>query len=189
LITLYDDGAGASASQKQSRGLLLALDTRRMVAHLVLADRHTPPLLAYYEGNDELMSNGHSFVGWGQQPYFTEFDAHGHIVFDGRFVGGWAQYRAFLEPWSGNPATAPAVAATISGQVTTVYASWNGTTTTAAWRILAGSTPLALQAVETVPKSGFETTAPLIGWSAYVQVQALDSAGRVLATSAVTHTH
>jgi hypothetical protein len=185
LVTLYDDGAGASPAHKQSRGLTLALDTRHMSARLVRADVHTPPILAYYEGSDQLLANGHSFVGWGESPYFTEFDAQGHIVFDGRFAGGWSYYRAFLEPWSGNPTTPPAVAATISGAVTTVYASWNGTTSTTAWRVLAGNSPQSMRVVETVPKTGFETTMPLIGWYPDVQVQALGAAGNVLGTSAV----
>jgi len=184
VVTVYDDGAGAGPTHTQSRGLTLAVDSRRMTARLLLADRHTPPLLAYFEGDDQLLPNGHSFVGWGAPPYFTEFDARGHIVFDARFVGPWAQYRAFLEPWNGNPATPPAIAATTDGTSTTVYASWNGTTQTVYWKVLAGTSPQSLQPVRTVWKSGFETTIPLSGTYPYVEVQALGWGGQVLGTSA-----
>ena len=67
--------------------------------------------------------------------------------------------------------------------MTTVYASWNGTTSTAYWRVLAGNTPLTMNVVETVAKTGFETTIPLIGAYPYVAVQALDSAQDVLGIS------
>jgi hypothetical protein len=185
VVTLYDDGAGASPAQEESRGLTIALDTRHRTARLTVADRHRPAILAHFEGNDQLLISGHNFIAWGGSPYFTEFDRRGNIVFDARFVGSWAQYRAFLDPWNGNPVTAPAIAATVIGAVTTVYASWNGTTSTSYWRVLAGGTPQSLNAVATVAKTGFETTIPLIGAYPYVEVQALDSAQQVLATSAV----
>jgi hypothetical protein len=188
-VTLYDDGAGASPAHRESRGLTLALDTRRMTARLVVADRHRPPLLAYYEGSDQLLGNGHSFVGWGQKPFFTEFDAQGHIVFDARFAANLADYRAFLEPWSGQPTGSPAVAAAASPTGTVVYASWNGTTSTSAWRILVGAAPSSLTPIMTAPKQGFETTIALGGSYAYAAVQALDAAGDVLGTSAVVQPH
>ena len=43
------------------------------------------------------------------------------------------------EPWVGEPLTDPAGAAREAGGCTTVYASWNGATELASWRVLAGS--------------------------------------------------
>jgi hypothetical protein len=70
--------------------------------------------------------------------------------------------------------------------VTTVYASWNGATEVASWRVLAGSSPTTLApAVSSVAKTGFETAIPLAAVAAgtYVAVEALDSAGAVIGVS------
>jgi hypothetical protein len=67
-----------------------------------------------------------------------------------------------------------------------VYASWNGATQVASWRVLAGSAANALQAVVTATKQGFETQIAIAS-QPYVAVQALDAAGQALATSSVVH--
>jgi hypothetical protein len=125
-VTLFDDGAGPPAVHQQSRALTLRLDARRKTATVVRADQHSRPLLANFDGNVQLLKAGDKFLGWGQQPYFTEFNASGQMVFDGRFVDQNSSYRADRLPWSATPQTRPAIAASTSGQSTTVYASWNG---------------------------------------------------------------
>ena len=65
-----------------------------------------------------------------------------------------------------------------------VYVSWNGATQVASWRVLAGSAANALQAVVTSARQGFESQIAIAS-QPYVAVQALDSAGRTLATSSV----
>ncbi len=64
-----------------------------------------------------------------------------------------------------------------------VYASWNGATEVASWRVLAGPSPSQLAPVASAAKSGFETTIATPGPEPYVAVQALNSAGAVLGTS------
>jgi hypothetical protein len=66
-----------------------------------------------------------------------------------------------------------------------VSVSWNGATDVASWSVLAGAAPGALGTVASAAKAGFQTTiaAPTVG--PYVQVQALDSSGAVIGTSAV----
>jgi hypothetical protein len=64
-----------------------------------------------------------------------------------------------------------------------VYASWNGATKVASWRILAGPSEGSLTAIGTADKSGFETPIALRQSYKAFQVQALDSGGRVLGTS------
>jgi hypothetical protein len=76
------------------------------------------------------------------------------------------------------------VTTTTSGATTNVYVSWNGATKVASWRVLAGASGDALQAVATATKQGFETQVTIAA-QPYVEVQALDSAGRVLATSSI----
>jgi Arylsulfotransferase (ASST) len=185
-VTLFDDGAGPPKVHEQSRGLTVRLDDKAMTATLVGEDYHSPALATSFEGNVQELTNGAEFLGWGQQPYFTEFNAQGQMVFDGRFVDSNSSYRAYRYPWTGTPTGAPAVAASTTGSTTNVYASWNGATQIASWRVLAGATADELQAVITAAKRGFETQIPIAAQQ-YVQVQALDAAGRALGTSSVVH--
>ena len=147
---------------------------------------HLPALAASFEGNVQELPGGDNFVGWGQQPYFSEFNSQGQIVFDGRFVGNNSSYRAYRFPWIGTPSTLPSVSASTTGASTNVYASWNGATQVNSWRVLAGTSADALQAVSTTTTQGFETQVTIPA-QPYVEVQALDSAGRTLATSSVVH--
>jgi hypothetical protein len=64
-----------------------------------------------------------------------------------------------------------------------VYASWNGATEIASWRVLTGPSPAQLTPVVSAPKSGFETAIAAPGLPPYVAVQALDASGAVLGTS------
>jgi hypothetical protein len=71
-----------------------------------------------------------------------------------------------------------------SGSQAVVSASWNGATGVAAWQLLAGSGADAMQPVAQTADAGFETTIGAVASGRYVEMQALDAAGRVLATSA-----
>jgi Arylsulfotransferase (ASST) len=182
-MTVFDDGAGPPVVHQQSRGITLRLDTAKMTATLVRSDRHRPPLRAAYEGNVQRLPNHDDFVGWGQQPYVTEFNPAGTPVFDARFVGATDSYRAYRFRWTGTPVTLPAAAVRTTGSETTLYASWNGTTETVAWRVLGGSSATSLTRVGTATKSGFETPIRLPRRYPWVEVQALDAHGTVLAAS------
>ncbi|MDM4718900.1 hypothetical protein QTQ03_04535 [Micromonospora sp. WMMA1363] len=68
-----------------------------------------------------------------------------------------------------------------------VYASWNGSTQTAAWQVLAGPDPGSLSVVVGhAPRTGFETTVATGRRGPYFQVRALDRDRNVLGTSVVT---
>ncbi len=188
LITLFDDGAGLPAVHKASRGLELALDVRHWTARLAAQWRHSPPLLAEFEGNVQQLSGGDNVIGWGQQPYFTEYDPAGRPILDARFVSNTSSYRAYMFPWTAAPADPPAITASDSAQGTTVYASWNGATNVASWRILAGQSAETMQPAQTVPDTSFETAIEL-PTASYVAAQALDAMGRVLASSATVQPH
>ena len=183
LMTVFDDGGGPPAVHKQSRGLTLRLDTTHMTASLVTQDEHAPPVLSFYEGSDQLLRNGDSLVGYGSQPWVTEFDSHGKTVFDGRFVDANTCYRAYRYQWTGTPTTPPALGTRTSNGKTTVYASWNGATKLARWQVLGGSSPSKLSVVASAGKAAFETPIALRHRSTYVAVRALDSSGHVLSTS------
>src|ERR1700733_14081407 len=171
-VTMFDDGAGPPYVHSQSRALKLELNLKHMTADVVSQRLHSPPLLSSYEGNDEQLPNRNDFVGWGQQPYFRQYNAAGKLVFDGRFVDNNLSYRAYRFPWSGTPAMPPSVATSRQGRKMTVYVSWNGATNVASWRVFGGSSATALKPVVTARKSGFET-AITTGARGYVAVQAL----------------
>jgi hypothetical protein len=132
----------------------------------------------------QTLPNHDVLVGWGSAPVFSEYTPGGRLVFDGRFPYGTYTYRAYRFPWTGHPVTRPSLAGSASAGRTTLYASWNGATEVAFWRVLAGSSARALSPMgDKVPWSGFETTIRRRGRGAYWAVQALDRSGRVLGTS------
>jgi hypothetical protein len=181
-ITVFDDGGGPPRIHFQSRGLTLHLNFKKKTASVVVQDFHHPPIVSSFEGNDQLLPGNHSMVGWGQVSYWTEFDARGRTVTDGRFVGPNANYRAWKFPWTGRPAQPPAVAASGGRRKATVWASWNGSTTVRKWRILGGRNPTKLHSVRVVRIRGFETAIHIHG-ERYVEAQALDGKGHLLASS------
>ncbi len=135
----------------------------------------------------QALANGDWFVGWGQEPYFSEFSPEGALLFDAHFPPHDESYRAFRFEWTGTPAHPPAFAFQPGGTgAGTVYASWNGATLVASWRLLAGASATSLSTVAVVPRSGFETAIPVPAGTVgpYVAVQALGAAGQVLGTSA-----
>ena len=73
----------------------------------------------------------------------------------------------------------------------TVYASWNGATQVSSWRVMGGSAASALHVlVAAASRTGFETAIGLAGKRPkWVKVEALDSGGRVLGTSARQAVH
>jgi hypothetical protein len=181
-VTMFDDGAGPPAVHKQSRAIKLILDVKHWTARIVA--EHELGVLTNYEGNDQQLPNGDDFVGWGEQPYFSEYSPRGRLIFDGRFVDADASYRAYRFQWSATPLTPPALAYT-GGRHPTVYASWDGATSVSSWRLLGGATATALQPLATTRKTWFETAISVPGAPRFVVVQALDAAGHVLGTSAV----
>jgi hypothetical protein len=184
-ITLFDDGANPPV-HKQSRGLRIALDMARHEARLVADYRHAdPPLLSASQGNMQTLPGGASLVGYGGLPAITEFAPGGAVLLDAHLPYDMSFYRAFRHPWSGLPASPPAVSSSqnSTGEETIVHTSWNGATGVASWRLLAGSSPSSLSVQATIRDDSFETEATLPKRFAYVQAQALDAHGRALGSS------
>jgi hypothetical protein len=179
-MTLFDNEA-APKMRKQSRGLVLRVDEKRKTATVVHSFVHDPPLVAVDQGNMQKLSNGHYLVGWGHQPYVTEFGPHGRPLLDLRFGrSGVDSYRAYRFSWVGRPRSKPAVA--VNGD--TLYVSWNGATEVRSWQLLGGPDKQKLRPLLAVPKTGFEAAIPLPEDVPWVAVRALDPLGRSLARSA-----
>jgi hypothetical protein len=181
-ISVFDNGAVPKV-HPQSRAVVFSLNPQSDSATLVAQYEHSPGLSSGSQGNIQLLENQNLFVGWGSEPYFSEYSASGGLLFDVHWHGSYQSYRGYRFPWTGAPAGAPSVAATpaASGQVA-VYASWNGDTRTTSWRLLAGGSSRALAPVATAARSGFETVITAAA-APYVAVQALDASGAVLGTS------
>ena len=182
-LTLFDNEA-APTLRKQSRGLILRLDVKRRRAAVIRTFVHAPSLVAVDQGNMQRLANGHYFVGWGHEPYFTEFGPRGKTVFDGRFGRGHVDsYRAYRFRWIGRPTSRPAVA--LDGDA--VFVSWNGATEVRSWELLGGLKRGGLAPLRSVPKKGFETKIRLPDGVDYLAVRALDRENRSMARSATLH--
>jgi len=187
-ITMFDDGS-APRIHYQSRAVRIALDTSTHSATLVRAYTHPEsPLLADSQGSMQTLADQSVVIGWGAVPSVTELAKGGEMLFDAHLPPGFSAYRAFRFPWSGQPLWLPGVSArlTASADSTEVFASWNGATGVASWRVLAGSSSGALTLAGTMPASGFESSVILPEAYSYVAVQALGASGQVLATSATS---
>ncbi len=189
-VSMFDDhccqltGGGTSVhATGPSRGLILKLDPASYTATLVHQYTGGDAFESEYMGDTQSLANGNAFVGWGSEPYLSEYSPSGKLLLEGNFPGSDLSYRSTLEQWVGLPLTRPAVAVRDRAGATTLYASWNGATRLASWRVLAGAGTGRLSAVASAPKSGFETTIPVPRGYTRFQVQALDAHGSVIGTS------
>jgi Arylsulfotransferase (ASST) len=185
-VTVFDDAA-APQQESQSSGKAITINRGAMTATLRNRVDHSPPLLAGAMGSFQTLPNNNSFVGWGTQPDFSEFDSKGNQIFNGSFPPGTTSYRAYRFKWGGVPLTPPSLAnqPQANGDVD-VWASWNGATGVGSWRVLGGRTPGSLHPFATGHMTGFETKLVIQSEPRYVAVQALGFQGHVIHTS---HAH
>jgi hypothetical protein len=181
-ITIFDNGAVPKA-HAYSRAIHEQIDFKHRTVKLLSRDVRTPAILSGSQGNNQVLANGDWFVGWGESPYFTEFNAAGQTVFDGHLPYPAQVYRSYRFEWNAVPAAVPSIALKAAGAATTVYASWNGATGVRSWRVLAGATPATLATVAEVPTGGFETAATVPSAAPVFAVQALGAGGEVLGGS------
>ena len=182
IITIFDNGR--VTSDGQSRGIVVKVDEDDMRAKLVGEYVRPQKTLSDTQGNVQVLPSGHVFVGWGSEPYVSEFSRDGELLFDASFPPEVESYRAFRCPWKGEPQTRPAIVAERGeGDDVEIYVSWNGATEVAAWRVLSGPGPSVLRPVGSFPRAGFETSATLQAEGPYFAVKAEDAAGHKLSIS------
>jgi hypothetical protein len=184
-ISVFDNGATPKV-QPESRALILSVDPKTKTETVVAQYTHaSPSLSAASQGNVQSLEDGNVFVGWGAEPYFSEFTAGGQMIYDAHMHGSYQSYRAYRFPWAATPSEPPAIVAssTSSTAPVSVHTSWNGATEVASWRLLAGPTQQQLAPVATAVRSGFETELSTPAHESYVAVQALNQAGAVIGTS------
>ena len=69
------------------------------------------PVRNRIHGRHAATAKGNTFVGWGSEPYFSEYGRSGQQLLEANFPGHDLSYRETLEPWVGLPLTVPAGAA------------------------------------------------------------------------------
>jgi EmrB/QacA subfamily drug resistance transporter len=189
-VSLYDDhccqltGGGTYVNPTApSRGLVLKLDGQTHTASLAAQYGRDGGFESDYMGDTQPLAGGNVFVGWGSEPFFSEYDRSGKLLFEGELPGPDLTYRATLEQWTGQPLAPPVGAARQADGRTTVYASWNGATELASWRVLAGAAGAQQKVLAPHAKAGFETAIAVPQGYKSFRLQALDSGGRVIGSS------
>ena len=187
--SLFDDGGLGpgcwAGSEHASRGLIIRVDPSQHPAGVTLvhAYTHHPAIDTGYLGSVQRLSNGDVLVDWGSEPEITEYNPDGSKILVDLSLS-YQSYRGFRYPWVGTPTTKPSVAAELTSSGTKVWASWNGATEVASWRVLAGPTQTVLvPAGPPIGREGFETRVSLNRRYPEVAVQALGPGGQVLGTS------
>lgn len=182
MLSLFDNRNSADPIAN-SRAQIVRLDYKRRIATLAneYALERAP---ADSQGNTQLLPDGNVFVGWGSWPAFSEFTRSGKLVLTGKMVGAQS-YRAHLAPWIGKPSYPPNIAVRRQANTVRVYASWNGATEVASWRVLMGDKADALSPVGRAKRTGFETVIDVPAGASSYAVEALSSSGDVLGTSSL----
>jgi hypothetical protein len=191
VVSVFDDaccaitGAGKfGPASGPSRALMFKLNTTNHTGSFLAQYPRGNNFKVFFLGSTQPLAGGNVLVGWGSTPYFSEFSKRGKTLLDVRWPGPDLTYRVLRQGWVGMPSSPPSGAVRKAKGKTTVYASWNGATLVAAWRVLAGSSKQHLSTVvRRAGKTGFETAISVPGNHAWFAVQALRSNGKVIGTS------
>jgi hypothetical protein len=120
-------------------------------------------LFSPFMGSAQRLENGNTIIGWGGIPMVSEIRPDGSKALE-MSLGGLT-YRALKYTWDGFPTQPPRLVVVTNSDPTTVdlYFSWNGATHIQAYEVYTGSGAGPLSLVETVLRSGFETSTTLAG--------------------------
>jgi hypothetical protein len=176
-ITMFDNG------YKVSRAIVLRVDESNRRVTLSRSYTHPSNLLALSQGNVQVLPNGNIFVGWGAQPYVSEFTPGGELIFDAQLPPNYVSYRSFRMPWVGTGAGAPAVATRRAGSHTDLYISWNGDTRVTHWTALAGTRADNLATIGRVARTGFETGLAIPAAFTRLRLRGTDQYGATVTTT------
>lgn len=188
MLTVFDDGSNGSllGAEKRSRALVLSVNTEAMDVKLEHAYVHPAGFIAASQGSVRLLPDGRVFVGWGSQPYFSEFAPDGTLLLDGQLPRSMSSYRAFTHDWVGHPTEPPSIAVRAnSAGGAMIYASWNGATEIESWTVLAGKDESSLRTVGSQKWSNFETDIAVNSMGPHFRVAAMDNNGKELGRSEI----
>ena len=199
-LSVFDNAFDASKSRptaSSSSALILLLDLQAYTARIIEHYPHPRGKKAAMFGSLSLQPNGERFIGWGSGHDMSQHSSDGQVKFyavlgdDDDMIGS---YRAFKEPWIGNPTSIPDVYAYAWGCTwrSVIYVSWNGATEVRSYRVLGANDDERLAEFKEVAfeaKTGFETRLQADRFVEYVLVEALDCDGRLLGRSDVVRTY
>ena len=182
---MFDDEAGPPQFAPSSRGLVLQLQRHPHKATVVQSYHRQADTSAQSEGSLQTLPDGSAFVGWGAEPFFSQFSPRGRLLFDANLPVDDGSYRVYRFPWKATPQTPPKLAAVATGPSTvSLYASWNGATEVDRWRVLAGSAAARWRRSPPCRGAASRRGSTSLRAPGSVKVQALDDDGKKLATSA-----
>lgn len=195
LITLFNNGNAGPLHRDRStsKGMMIQVDQQAWTVKLVqeyYALYNTP---SYSQGNVQYLSEQDQLLmGWGGSSLWTQHEMDGTLLCEVHYGPSllylWESvksYRIFKYwGWKGDPQWPPQ-AKVYQGKV---YASWNGATEVASWRVeglrVDEEDVDHFQTIGAADKDGFETAmeVPQEGFS-HFRVVALDAQGEVLRRS------
>lgn len=151
-LTLFDNGNGLHSGYSRAVEYAVNENTKTVTRTWQVTDTYTVAL-----GNAQRLPSGNTLVNWGLAGKLTEATAD-EAVARTIHLGGDSTYRAFRLPWAGQPSTPPKLAIRTANTATTLYMSWNGATEVERFRIYGGAEKTTLTLIDTLQKSGFETS-------------------------------
>ena len=201
MISFLDNAKGRDSQEPThefSRGLLIALDEKEMIATVVAEYNHPDGAGNYApkRGSYQALPNGNVFMGWSSQALQSEHVADGTIVMEARLLPGWlGSYRNYKFPFVGRPLSLPTVYSAAYGNEdkesarTIVHVSWNGATEVATWNFYKTiASDEVRELIGSMHRTGFETMLKCDGYASYIAVEGLDRDGVVLGNSSVFKT-
>ncbi|KAF5384601.1 hypothetical protein D9757_007453 [Collybiopsis confluens] len=189
-----------------SQGLLLDYDEKLMTISLINARSPFNRTLTTSQGSLQILDNRDSIVGWGAEPYYSQHDQNGKLVWSAQFSVQGSGYRVILHDWVGHPTFPPSAQLSNTSTINnvTVYAWWNGATEVKSWQLfgtklasaiplnttdLRSSIPGAVKLGDPISKFDFEMTLHYDGRQGHFelyQVAALGKSGDILGYSEIT---
>ncbi|KXG50693.1 uncharacterized protein PGRI_044600 [Penicillium griseofulvum] len=196
VLSLYNNGYnGFNKTHTYSAGMIIMINHVEKTATQL---RDYAPiqndLVSSSQGNLQVLSNQNAFIGWGNNPFVSEHDEAGNLLFWGSFAKDTVMnYRAMKFEWDGEPTDSPALwtysrtAEPISS--TSFYVSWNGATRVNTWRFWGAMNitgPWTF--LDETSKTGFETEYTNPSFFLWSKVEAVDREGIVLGKSEIKYT-
>jgi hypothetical protein len=193
-IGVYDNGN--SRQPPNSRGVDWSVNETNLTANVAVQWLHDPSLFGAYTGSKRTQDNGNQLIDWANTGAVTEYappvnGQPGQPVFQAQLPQGDWSYRVLRADWHATPARPPDAAVVRSAttpKIATGYASWNGATEVATWQLWGGPDSRHLRPLGSAPRNGFETkvSGPVQDTDQVFQVQAVNSTGQTIGSSAVT---
>lgn len=146
IVSLLDnsketDEADEYTARSHSAGIIIALDTVNMKGELIGEYPHPHDGYTHKRGSNHVLPNGNVFMGWADNILVSEHSPDGKVLMEAHIKPNLDSYRCYKFPWVGKPLEPPDVYASayLSGDDTWTmgYASWNGATDVATWKLYA----------------------------------------------------